>query len=85
MTALLERALREVSRLPEEEHDIGLPMTEALPATVTKGNLPDRQIVLQVFQRTILTYDPVNPADFQVERANVGVDYRRTFPDRVPG
>jgi hypothetical protein len=65
-------------------HDIGLPMTEAIPAVVTKGTLENRQIYVQVFQRTILTYDPLNPADFQVERANVGTDYRRAFPDRVP-
>jgi hypothetical protein len=65
-------------------HDVGLPMTEAVPAVVTKGAAANRQIFVQVFQRTILTYDPLNPADFQVERANVGTDYRRTFPDRVP-
>ncbi len=65
-------------------HDIGLPMTEAIPAVVTKGPLTNRSIVVQVFQRTILTYDPLNPGDFQVERANVGTDYRRAFPDRVP-
>lgn len=65
-------------------HDIGLPMTEAVPAVVTKGNLANRQIMVQVFQRTILTYDPLNPPEFQVERANVGTDYRRAFPDRVP-
>ena len=65
-------------------HDVGLPMTEAVPAVVTKGAATNRQIFVQVFQRTILTYDPLNPADFQVERANVGTDYRRAFPDRVP-
>ncbi|MBI3974710.1 MAG: hypothetical protein HY332_25825 [Chloroflexi bacterium] len=65
-------------------HDIGLPMTEAIPAVVTKGTLANRSIFVQVFQRTILTYDPLNPAEFQVERANVGTDYRRVFPDRVP-
>ena len=65
-------------------HDIGLPMTEAIPAVVTKGTSANRQVLIQVFQRTILTYDPMNPSDFQVERANVGTDYRRAFPDRVP-
>jgi hypothetical protein len=65
-------------------HDVGLPMTEAVPAVVTKGASANRQIFVQVFQRTILTYDPLNPTDFQVERANVGTDYRRGFPDRVP-
>jgi len=63
---------------------VGLPMTEAVPAVVTKGAAANRQIFVQVFQRTILTYDPLNPTDFQVERANVGTDYRRGFPDRVP-
>ena len=65
-------------------HDLGLPMTEAMPAVVTKGTLANRSIVVQIFQRTILTYDPLNPRDFQVERANVGTDYRTAFPDRVP-
>jgi hypothetical protein len=65
-------------------HDIGLPMTEPMAAVVTKGTQANRSIVIQVFQRTILTYDPMNPPDFQIERANVGTDYRRAFPDRVP-
>ncbi|MAG34865.1 MAG: hypothetical protein CL878_01225 [Dehalococcoidia bacterium] len=65
-------------------HDIGLPLTEAIPATVDKGVLRGRQILVQAFQRTILTYDALNPTEFQVERANVGSDYRRVFLDRVP-
>lgn len=66
-------------------HDIGLPLTEAIPATVDKGPLRGRQILVQAFQRTILTYDALNPVEFQVERANVGTDYRSAFPDRIPG
>jgi hypothetical protein len=65
-------------------HDVGLPMTEPITAVVTKGTLSNRNLLVQVFQRTILTYDPLNPTDFQIERANVGTDYRRAFPDRVP-
>lgn len=65
-------------------HDIGLPITEAMGALVDKGDIKGRQIVIQAFQRTILTYDPQNPADWQVERANVGTDYRRAFPANVP-
>jgi hypothetical protein len=38
---------------------------------------------VQAFQRTILTDDPLNPPDWQVERANVGSDYRKFFADRV--
>lgn len=65
-------------------HDIGLPMTEVMPAMVDKGTMRNRQILIQVFQRTVLTYDPLNPPDFQIERANVGSDYRKAFPDQVP-
>lgn len=59
-------------------HDIGLPMTEAVQATVTKGDV-QRDIVIQAFQRTVLTYDPQNPDDWKVERANVGTDYVKAF------
>ncbi|MCL4369088.1 MAG: hypothetical protein M1337_07985 [Actinobacteria bacterium] len=65
-------------------HDIGLPLTEALPATVTKGGEDARDIRIQAFQRAILTDDPLNPPDWQIERVNVGSDYKRAFPDRVP-
>lgn len=73
-------------------HDIGLPITEAMPATVDKGRIFGTEvqrfsnvpIVIQAFQRTILTYDPANPAGFEVERANTGTDYSRLFPQNVP-
>lgn len=64
-------------------HDIGLPMTEPVMATVDKGSVTGRQILIQAFQRTILTYDPLNPSDWQVERANVGTDYAKAFPEKV--
>ncbi|HLH24982.1 MAG TPA: hypothetical protein VK066_20870 [Chloroflexota bacterium] len=67
-------------------HDIGLPISPAVEAVVTKY-LPDgpaqRTITVQAFQRTILTDDPLNPPEWRVERANVGSDYRRFFPERV--
>jgi hypothetical protein len=67
-------------------HDIGLPVTPARQVAVTKF-LPEgpaqRTITIQAFQRAILTQDPQNPADWQVERANVGTDYRKFFPARV--
>ncbi|MCS7003038.1 MAG: hypothetical protein NZ518_09335, partial [Dehalococcoidia bacterium] len=65
-------------------HDIGLPITEPVEATVTKGSVTGRRIIVQAFQRTILTYDPANPPEWQVERANVGTDYLRAFPNRAP-
>jgi hypothetical protein len=73
-------------------HDIGLPITEPIDAVVDKGRIiggqvvpaPGARIVIQGFQRTILTYDPNNPAGFLVERANTGTDYSRLFPQNVP-
>lgn len=73
-------------------HDVGLPLTEPLAAIVDKGiildgqlvRVSDRPITVQAFQRTVLTYDPANPAGWQVERANVGTDYHYVFPERVP-
>jgi hypothetical protein len=69
-------------------HDVGLPVTEPVEAIVDKGPERGRRIVVQAFQRTILTDDPRNPPDYQVERANVGTDYARAFPQQfmpVPG
>lgn len=65
-------------------HDVGLPLTEAIEATVDKGPATGRVITIQVFQRTVLTYDPLNPPEWRVERANVGSDYAQVFPGRVP-
>jgi hypothetical protein len=73
-------------------HDIGLPITEAIPATVDKGrifgtevqNFTNVPIVIQAFQRAVLTYDPANPAGYEVERANTGTNYSRLFPANVP-
>jgi hypothetical protein len=63
-------------------HDLGLPISDPIPATVTKnfpGGPAKRNIMVQAFQRAILTYDPANPADWQIERANVGTDYLKVF------
>jgi hypothetical protein len=67
-------------------HDVGLPVTPAQEVQVTKL-LPEgpqvRTILVQAFQRTILTHDPANPPDWRTERANVGSDYRRHYSERV--
>ena len=54
-------------------HDVGLPMTPVLTATVVK-HAETRDINVQAFERAVLSYDPKNPADFQVERGNIGAD-----------
>jgi hypothetical protein len=57
-------------------HDIGLPMTDPLTVETYKaGDL--REITMQAFERTVLTYDPRNPAGWQVERGNLGSDMLR--------
>jgi hypothetical protein len=63
-------------------HDIGLPMTGSLQATVAK-NGETRAITLQAFERAVLSYDPQNPADFQVERGNIGADAATTLADNT--
>ena len=57
-------------------HDAGLPVTPLAEAVVTKGAVT-RTILVQAFQRTILTYDPQNPPEYVVECANVGTDFLR--------
>jgi hypothetical protein len=60
-------------------HDIGLPMTGSFKIDAYKnGKL--RTITMQAFERTVLTYDSQNPADWQVERANIGTDLVRMLP-----
>jgi hypothetical protein len=63
-------------------HDVGLPVAAPVEAIVDKGPVTGRRIIIQAFQRTILTFDPLNPVDYLVERANVGTDYVRAFPER---
>jgi hypothetical protein len=60
-------------------HDTGLPLTAALPVKVYKnGEL--RTVTLQAFERAVLTYDPLNPAEWQVERGNIGADSQHRTP-----
>ena len=65
------------------QRDVGLPLTPAVPATVRKGTLGTRHIMVQAFQKAVLTYDPQKPAPFQAERANIGADFAAAFPRAV--
>jgi plastocyanin len=52
----------------------GLPITEAWWAKVkVAGTVKD--VLVQAFERRVLTYTPSNPAGFQVEMGNVGRHY----------
>ncbi|MEO6458215.1 MAG: GerMN domain-containing protein [Chloroflexia bacterium] len=68
-------------------HDVGLPVTGISSAVVIK-NGQRREISIQAFERAVLTYDPANPQEWQVERANIGADAMNTIqpqPTPAPG
>jgi hypothetical protein len=53
---------------------MGYPMTEAFWVNVpVKGNLT--WVLVQAFERRVLSYTPSNPAAFQVEMGNIGAHY----------
>jgi hypothetical protein len=52
----------------------GFPTTEAYWARVKVGGTV-RDVLVQAFERRVLTYTPANPAGFQVEMGNVGRHY----------
>jgi hypothetical protein len=52
----------------------GFPVTEAYWTTVRVAGTA-RQVLMQAFERRVLTYTPGNPAGFAVEAGNVGAQY----------
>jgi hypothetical protein len=52
----------------------GLPITEAYWANVTLAGV-SRNVLIQAFERRVLTFTPDNPTAFQVEMGNVGRHY----------
>ncbi|GAC1545395.1 MAG: flagellar filament outer layer protein FlaA [Herpetosiphon sp.] len=55
---------------------MGLPISEPFWARVQVGGVA-RDVLMQAFERRVLTYTPENPAGFQVEMGNVGQHYLR--------
>jgi beta-lactamase class A len=52
----------------------GRPLAEPYWTTVPVGNTP-QDVLVQAFERRVLTYTPANPAEWQVEWGNVGRQY----------
>ena len=52
----------------------GLPISEAYWAQVKVAGT-QRDVLIQAFQRRVLTYSPANPTGFQVEMGNIGLHY----------
>jgi hypothetical protein len=55
---------------------MGYPVSEPFWASVQVGG-NQRMVLIQIFQRRVLTYDPANPSAWQVEMGNVGRHYYR--------
>jgi hypothetical protein len=54
---------------------VGLPLSEPY-WTKVKVNGVERDVLVQAFERRVLTYTPTNPAQWRVEMGNVGLHYR---------
>jgi hypothetical protein len=54
--------------------DLGYPITEPYWTNVKIGGAP-KQVLVQAFQRRVLTYVADNPPGWQVEMGNVGRHY----------
>jgi predicted secreted Zn-dependent protease len=52
----------------------GYPLTEPYWTNVLVGGV-QKQVLVQVFERRVLTYTPSNPDDWKVEAGNVGLHY----------
>jgi len=59
----------------------GLPISEAFWSTVLVGGTP-REVLVQAFERRVLTYTPENPEGWRVEAGNVGQHYYRWRYDK---
>lgn len=53
---------------------VGEPLTEAYWTFIKVGGV-DRGVLVQAFERRVLTYTPSNPPDFMVEMGNIGRHY----------
>jgi hypothetical protein len=54
---------------------MGLPLSEAYWSRSVVGGI-EQDVLVQVFERRVLTFTPANPTAFQVEMGNVGQHYR---------
>lgn len=57
-------------------HTFGLPITEAYWTQAKVGGV-ERDVLVQLYERRVLTYTPDNPLPWQVEMGNVGAHYYR--------
>lgn len=58
-----------------EQYLVGHPLTEPFWVNTMVGG-KQKQVLMQAFERRVLTYTPDNPGHWKVESGNVGLDYR---------
>ncbi len=65
---------------------MGYPISPAFQATITLNGQADVPVIIQAFQRKVLTYTPSNQPAFQVEFGNIGQHYYtwRTAQGNLP-
>ncbi|MCM8746998.1 peptidase domain-containing protein [Thermomicrobium sp. CFH 73360] len=73
-TVYVDGTFREDRLFENPFYATGLPLTEAYWTTVLVGGAPKR-VLVQVFERRVLTYTPDNPPGWRVEAGNVGLHY----------
>jgi len=62
---------------------LGYPLTDPYWIDATVGG-KQKRILFQAFERRVLTYTPSNPAGWQVENGNVGLQYRQWLGLELP-
>jgi hypothetical protein len=73
-TALQDDALVERSPLFDWVTVTGFPISPAFWVTVRVGDVPTA-VMVQLFERRVLSYTPTNPAGYWVEMGNIGLHY----------
>jgi hypothetical protein len=73
-TVYSDGAFREDGLFENPFYATGFPLTEAYWTNVRVGGVPKR-VLVQVFERRVLTYTPDNPPGWRVEAGNVGLHY----------
>lgn len=69
---------------PNPYYATGYPITEPYWATVEVGGVA-RWVLIQVFERRVLTYTPGNPPGWDVEAGNVGLHYHTWRYELIDG
>ena len=70
------QATTEYALVMDWVHTMGYPLTEAYWTRTTIGGV-EQWVLIQPFERRLLTYVPNNQAGWQVEQGNVGRHYYR--------